>query len=133
MEQVDQVLDRAFTGQERENTVPCRYCGATVRVEHPGRQWTLRCPACGQKIILTRGYRECRGFVRSEKKRVCPYCDDIGIVEIPRQQDEVMYVFAYRCICQAGQARREKGIPSVAGVDLAPVLRRRMERPLGGV
>ena len=124
-ENIDKIIERMLQPQEQSNTVPCRYCGANVLVDRPSEQFTLRCPACGQKITLSRGYRQSRGFIASPSKRICPYCDDTGIVEIPEQFDEMTYTFAYRCICSAGQARPEMGIPSVAGMDLAHLLKRR--------
>lgn len=130
---MDKIIERMLQPQEQSNTVPCRYCGANVLIDRPGEQWTLRCPACGQKITLSRGYRESRGFtVLPGNKRVCPYCGDTGIVEIPEQFDMRTYTFAYRCICQIGQARPEKGIPSAAGVDLVPVIKRRWNRGTAG-
>lgn len=128
MESIENVTRRILNPDPGpENTVPCGYCGAKVLVDRPGEQWHIRCPACGQKIRLSRRYREFRGFVkRAEKKPACVYCDDTGIVQVPHQEDEQMVLCAYRCVCVAGQARREKGIPMAVDVDLAPVLRRRM-------
>ena len=104
--------------------VPCRSCGAKVRVQKD--QYTLRCPACGSKIVLSRAYREARGLAekQEEKGAACPYCHDIGIIDLPVQVDENIFHYAYRCLCAAGRARTETAIPLAVDVDLAPLLRR---------
>jgi DNA-directed RNA polymerase subunit RPC12/RpoP len=121
---ISELFDKAMQpDQEAEKTVPCRYCGAMVLVDRPGEQYTVRCPSCGNKITLTRRYRERRGFVPSAPKVRCRFCRGTGIVEVPIQVDEFMHEYAFRCICAAGRARPETGIPLATDIDLGPLLR----------
>lgn len=134
MESFADILAGMGQNEGDENTIPCRYCGARVQVAEPEKQFTLRCPSCGNEIRLSQKYRLFRKFIRpDEEEEVCPYCWNTGIVEVQRQIDEQVYTFGYRCICQAGRNHPGTAIPLAVGVDLAPVARRNravMERRL---
>lgn len=126
MMEVQKAIESLFRGGGKQgNTVTCLNCGVEVVVKNPEGQYTVRCPACGSNITMTRNYREFRGFVeRRQTKIECPYCMDTGIVSINQQIDEGMYNFAYRCICPKGKERQETAIPFATGVDLAPLLKK---------
>lgn len=126
-ELIDQALSPLENGPEKDKqeTVQCRACGTSVAISFPEVQWTLHCPACGNVITLTKKYRLFRKFIPPEKRDECIYCEGRGILLIPRQVDESYGEYAYRCICPAGRARPETGIPMAVDVDLSPVLRRR--------
>jgi len=111
--------------QHDENTVPCRYCGARVQVTEPEKQFTLRCPSCGNEIRLSHKYRLARKFIRQDEEgEMCPYCWNTGIVEVQQQIDEQVYTFGYRCICQAGRNHPGTAIPLAVGIDLVPTAKR---------
>jgi len=125
MESLADIIDKMNTAEEDGHTVPCRSCRAQVRVTNPAKQFTVRCPACGNEIRMTEKYRLARKFMRPEEKRTaCPYCLDIGVVVVTRQIDEMIYMFGYRCVCNAGREHRATGIPIAAGVDMAAVMRK---------
>jgi len=123
MMEISKVVNAMFKGNSG-NTVTCLNCNVEVLVKNPESQYTVRCPACGSGITLTRQFRE--RFMISQTKAVvcCPYCLDTGIVSLNQQVNESMYNFAYRCICPRGKERQETAIPFATGVDLAPLLKK---------
>ncbi|MEW6171873.1 MAG: hypothetical protein AB1510_02220 [Bacillota bacterium] len=127
MEQVGAILDRVLNPPEAEPAVPCRVCGAVVRVMNPELQFTATCPGCGNKITLTKGYR--RRWLRTPPREIkCWACMDAGFVYLPRQVDEAIFKCVFRCICAAGAARPETGISRAFDLDLTPAIRANQQR-----
>lgn len=120
MERADSVLRKLTDQPDGQAAIRCRRCGALV--DFPSGCWSKSCPACGQRIEASRRLQMRWGRVRQEEPR-CAYCRDTGIVIMTRQLDDQVYEYGYRCICAAGQARPETGIPLAVDVDLMPAVR----------
>jgi len=121
---VADILARMKEKKPADHTVPCRVCDARVMVASSEKQWSVRCPACGNEILLTDKYRLARKFIEPKKDEApCPYCRDTGIVSVTKQVDEMAHVFGYRCVCRAGREHSATGIPLATGVDMAAVVR----------
>jgi len=90
----------------------CRRCGSEVGFA--ARQWRRSCGRCGLVITLP-------GVLRvedqQEKEPACFICTDRGLVFYQEQQGRLLYEFAARCICRAGEQRSETALPRVDQVD----------------
>lgn len=119
MKSVSQILENL---RDVEVSVKCRNCGAVPRLI--GKQYTLRCPACGFNITVTPNYlaglkrAELRARGEEYKKPVkCRICKDKGYVVLEEQVDDSIFTFAYRCPCQAGQKREDMAAWPVAPLE----------------
>lgn len=91
--------------------VKCRKCGAILQLV--GKQYTVRCPRCGNIITVTptrlaelkvAEHRNRMGVDLRQAYR-CEICKDQGFVILEQQVDDAICEFGYRCLCQAGAAR----------------------------
>lgn len=110
MKSIEQVLNDL---KHVEVSIKCRNCGAVPQLV--GKQFTVRCPACGFNIMVTPSY-----LARMKKLELlakqgqeykhpasCRICEDRGYVVLEEQIDENVFTFGYRCLCQAGQKRED--------------------------
>jgi predicted RNA-binding Zn-ribbon protein involved in translation (DUF1610 family) len=127
MESASQIIDR-LAGIDVG--VTCRKCGAVVAMV--GRQYTNRCPACGTNITLTPSYlarlklfeyRAKYGDLKEPPPK-CGICRDTGAVILEEQEDDSLAKYVYRCLCQAGQKRKEDWpvVPAAKVVAFTPRL-----------
>ena len=131
MKHVDEILEEL---KHVSATVTCRACGAEVLVK--GKQYTLRCPACGLNIKLEKAYltylkidayRSKGGRIKSPYR--CQLCRDRGMVFLREQVNNFVYAYAYRCSCPAGMARSDLSWPVVPADKISAQV---LFRPEGG-
>lgn len=89
----------------------CKRCGNTTNFV--ARQWRKSCSRCG--LVITRP--KILTAEQQEKEPACFICTDRGLVFYQEQQGQLLYEFAARCTCRAGQQRSETGLPQVDQVD----------------
>jgi len=106
--------------------VKCLKCGAVPTLV--GKQYSIRCPVCGTYISFSPGYlaklKECEYRSRHgemEERYRCSICQDSGLVILEEQVDETLTKYAYRCLCKAGQ-RRKEAWPVVSAAKVLSVL-----------
>lgn len=109
MEAVGEIIERLV---DIEVSVKCLQCGAIITMV--GKQYTARCHQCGTFITLTPAFlaqlklAEYRAKYRElEERPRCDICRDRGYVILREQEDDLVGEFVYRCLCQAGQKRKE--------------------------
>lgn len=109
MEVVGEILEKLA---HVEAGVKCEACGAVITMV--GKQYTARCHQCGTFITLSPAflarlklleYRAKYGDMEIKPK--CSFCRDRGFVILQEQEDDHLGKYVYRCLCQAGQQRKE--------------------------
>jgi len=127
MEAVSEILEKLA---HVEAGVKCEACGAVLNFV--GKQYTARCHQCGTNITLSPAflarikqaeYRLKHGDL--EERHKCNICRDRGYVVLREQVDDHLGSYAYRCLCQAGQKRKEAWpvVPAAKVVAFVPRLR----------
>lgn len=110
-----------------EVPVRCRKCGATPALV--GKQYSVRCPACGTEIRVTpdrlawlKLHEHRQKYAGEEPRPACATCGDRGYVVAEEQIDDALCTFAYRCFCRAGADRTD-----LAGWPVIPLAKARRE------
>lgn len=91
-------------------TVGCKNCSKQVIFGE--NQWRQRCPRCGITITIPK----CTVITSAKPEQPeCFICNDKGIVHYQAQEMNGLYQFTARCVCKAGDERKE-AYPLVAEV-----------------
>ena len=93
------------------NQLTCKRCGNEVTFAP--KQWRKACGRCGLVLTLP------KPIVSAEKEQLppaCFICGDQGLVFYQAQDGGNLYDYVAKCICQAGQDRKEN-YPAVDQVD----------------
>lgn len=111
MESARSIIDRL---QHIEVSIRCRKCGSIPTLV--GKQYSTKCPRCGMNITVepsylamlkNKEYEAKYGQVPPPKQYFCGICEDKGFLILDEQYNDKVYPVAYRCLCQAGQERKD--------------------------
>jgi hypothetical protein len=101
-------VSEIMPGVVQQNRLICKRCG--TEVEFAPKQWRKTC-TCGMVLALPKSVQ-----VDKDKQPACFICKDKGLVFYQAQEGGQLYDYVARCICHAGQDRKE-AYPAVDKVD----------------
>ncbi len=81
----------------------CKRCGNEVEFLH--KQWRKTCGRCG--MVLTLPKPIIVDMQRDKLSPACFICNDRGLVFYQAQEGGNVYDYVAKCICRAGQERKE--------------------------